>query len=433
MLTLPSAASERTAAVKRELWTEIDRRRDELARLCAESLRVPAENPPGDTRAIADHYGRLLGQAGIRVDRVEPKPATVSLVATLAGREARPRFTFNGHLDHFPADDPGLWSFPPYGGEIRDGKILGRGVSDMRGGLTASLFACLLLQEHRVPLRGPLHLMMVADEETGGAWGTGWLLEQRPELAGEACMIGEPESPDGLRVGEKGKAQFRLVAEDAPRHGGLGTGDDVVIEIGAALQEARKIVEMPDNPPAELLPVLETMTRYWRTEHDRGRQWLYRRPSMAAGVIRGGIKVNVVPRRCEVEVDCRLPFGISPDDIRREVEGRLTRAGLKRVRFESMPPVFNASYTSPDDPLVRLARANAAAATGREPALTMTFAATDARYFRPRGVPTLIFGPRPNNMAAPNEFITVDDLVAVAKVHLATAIDVLHDDSVRAR
>jgi len=433
MPTLPPAPSERTATLKRELWAEIDRRRDELARLCADGLRVPAENPPGDTRAIADHYARVLDQAGLRAERVEPRPATVSLVATLPGRAARPRFTFNGHLDHFPADDHALWSYHPYGGEIREGKILGRGVSDMRGGLTASLFVCLLLHERRVPLRGPLHLMMVADEESGGAWGTGWLLERRPELAGEACLIGEPESPSGLRIGEKGKAQFRLVAEDASRHGGLGTGDDVVVEIGAALQEARRIVEMPDTPPADLLPVLETMTRYWRTEHDRGRQWLYRRPSMAAGLIRGGIKVNVVPRRCEVEVDCRLPFGITPEDIRREVEGRLARAGLGRVRFESMPPVFTASYTSPDDPLVRLARANAAAATGHTPDLTITFAATDARYFRPRGVPTVIFGPRPNNMAAPDEFITIDDLVAVAKVHLATALDVLHDDAPGAR
>jgi succinyl-diaminopimelate desuccinylase len=421
--------SDRTAGLKQELWAEIDRRRDALARLCADGLRVPAENPPGDTRAIADHYARVLEQAGLRAERAEPVPGRVSLVATLPGRAARPRFTLNGHLDHFPADDHALWAFPPYGGEIRDGKILGRGVSDMRGGLTASLFALLLLHEHRIPLRGPLHLMLVADEETGGAWGTGWLLEHRPELAGEACLIGEPESPDGLRIGEKGKAQFRLVAEDASRHGGLGTGDDVVVEIGAALQEARRIVEMEDRPPAALLPVLETMTGYWRTEHDRGRQWLYRRPSMAAGLIRGGIKVNVVPRRCEVEVDCRLPFGISPDDVRREVEGRLARAGLTRVRFESMTPVFEASYTAPDDPLVRLARANAAAATGREPALTITFAATDARYFRPRGVPTVIFGPRPNNMAAPDEFITVEDLMAVTKVHLATVLDVLHDDA----
>ena len=277
--------------------------------------------------------------------------------------------------------------------------------------------------------------MMVGDEETGGAWGTGWLLEQRPELAGEACMIGEPESPDGLRVGEKGKAQFRLVAEDAPRHGGLGTGDDVVVEVGGrAPGGPDSIVEMPDNPPEDLLPVLETMTRYWRTEHDRGRQWLYRRPSMAAGVIRGGIKVNVVPRRCEVEVDCRLPFGITPDDIRpgsrgspgpRGTPARAVRVDAARLQRRATRRPTRRWWAWPG----RTPRLP----PGREPALTMTFAATDARYFRPRGVPTLIFGPRPNNMAAPDEFITVDDLVAVAKVHLATALDVLHDDSARPR
>jgi succinyl-diaminopimelate desuccinylase len=264
---------------------------------------------------------------------------------------------------------------------------------------------------------------MVADEETGGAWGTGHILEKRPELAGDACLIGEPESPDGVRLGEKGKAQFRLACEGASRHGGLGTGDDPVIRVAAALQEARKIIEMEDRPPADLLPVLDGMRDYWRTEHDRGRQWLYRRPSMTAGLIRGGIKVNIVPRRCEVEIDCRLPFGITPDEIRATVEGRLAAAGLTDVTFEFIRPVFTASYTSPDHPLVAMARANAVVATGREPKLTVTFAATDARYFRPRGVPTLIFGPRPNNMAAVDEFITVDDLVAVTKVHLGTALD----------
>ena len=419
--------ADRVASLKRELWAEIDRRREDLVGLCAGGLRLPAENPPGDTRAIADHYTAILERAGLPVERFEPRASNVSLVSTQPGRTARPRFVLNGHLDHFPADDHALWSFPPYEGRVEGDRILGRGVADMRGGLTASLFAYLLLHEHRVPLHGPLTLMMVADEEAGGAWGTGWILEQRPDLAGDACIIGEPEAPSGVRIGEKGKCQFRLVAEGASRHGGLGTGDDVVIRIGAALQEARRLVELPDNPPAELLPVLETMTHYWRTEHDRGRQWLYRHPSMTAGLIRGGIKVNVVPRRCEVEIDCRLPFGIAPDDIRREVEGRLAAAGLADVRFEPMRPWFTASYTSPADPLVRLVTANAAAATGEVPRLTITFAATDARYFRPRGVPTVIFGPRPNEMAAPDEFITVEDLVAVTKVHLATVLDVLVD------
>jgi succinyl-diaminopimelate desuccinylase len=413
-------------AVKQRLWVEIDQRRGELARLCADGLRMPAENPPGHTHAIADYYATVLGRAGLPVERFEPRPGRVSLVSTQPGQAERPRFVFNGHLDHFPSDDAALWSFPPYGGEIRDGKILGRGVSDMRGGLTASLFSYLLVHEHRLPLRGPLTLMMVADEETGGAWGTGYILEQRPELAGDACMIGEPESPDGLRLGEKGKCQFRLIAEDESRHGGLGTGDDVVVRIGAALQEARKIVEIEDRPPSDLLPILDGMKSYWRTAHDRGRQWLYRRPSMTAGLISGGIKVNIVPRRCEVEIDCRLPFGLTPEDIRNWVLQRLAAAGLGSVRFEYMLPVFTASYTSPEDPLVRRALANVVAATGKEPQLTVTFAATDARYFRPRGVPTLIFGPRPNNMAAPDEFISVDDLVAVTKVHVATALDCLY-------
>src|SRR5262249_8194787 len=155
----------------------------------------------------------------------------------------------------------------------------------------------LLLHEHDVPLAGTLTLMAVGDEESGGAWGTGWLLDQRPELAGAACMIGEPEAVTGLRVAEKGKAQFRLVSEGVSRHGGLGPGDDPVIRVAAALQEVRKLVEIEDDPPAEMLPVLDTMRTYQRSEADRGRQWLYRRPSIAAGVIRGGVKVNIVPRR----------------------------------------------------------------------------------------------------------------------------------------
>jgi len=415
------------SALKQRLWADIDRRRDELARLCADSLAVPAENPPGDTTAIADHFTRILRDRGLVVERFEPRPGTVSLVSTQPGRRHHPRFVFNGHLDHFPSDDPALWSFPPYGAGVRDGKILGRGSCDMRGGLTASLFAYLLVHEHRLPLVGPLTLMMVADEETGGALGTGHILDRRPELAGDACMIGEPESPDGLRLGEKGKCQFRLVAEGAPRHGGLGTGDDVIVRLGAALQEARKIIELPDRPPDDLLPVLETMSGYVRSEYDAGRQWLYRHPSMSAGVIRGGIKVNVVPRRCEVEIDCRLPFGITPQDIKADVEGRLAAAGLSEVRFEYMPPLFTASYTSPGHRLVEMARANAAVATGKPPKLTIANSGTDARYFRPRGVPTLVFGPRPHGLAAPDEYITVDDLVAVTKVHLGTALDVVSE------
>lgn len=248
---------------KQALWLEIDRRRDGLARLCGDSLRIPAENPTGDTKAITNHYSDLLRGAGLPVERFEPRPGIVSLVSTQQGRAEHPRFVFNGHLDHFPSDDVALWSFPPYGGEVRDGKILGRGSCDMRGGLTASLFSHLLIHQHRVPIAGPLTLMLVADEETGGALGTGHILSTRPELAGDACMIGEPESPDGLRLGEKGKCQFRLVAEGQSRHGGLGTGDDVIVRAPGACTDkhARRHGLAPLTPAVTLREWVEAIRR----------------------------------------------------------------------------------------------------------------------------------------------------------------------------
>jgi succinyl-diaminopimelate desuccinylase len=413
--------------LKQRLWDEIDHRRDRLAQMCAESLKVPAENPPGDTTAVANHYEAILAEAGLSVERFEPRSGNPILVSSLSGRENRPRFVFSGHLDHFPADDPALWSFPPYGGQIRDGKILGRASGDMRGGLTASLFSFLLIHELGIPLRGPLTIELVSDEETGGRWGTDWLLRTRPELAGDACIIGEPGGPDGLTIGEKGRSQFRLIADAESYHGGLAAGDDVIIRIGAALQVVRRLVDLGDNPPADLLPVLEARANDFRTEHEKGRGWLLRRPSVAAGVIKGGIKVNVVPRHCEVEIDCRVPFGLSPQRVREFVEQGLAEAGLEGIRFEFMPPVLDACYTSPTDLLVQRMKANVVAANGIEPRFAIEFGSTDARYFRPRGVPTVIYGPRSHNMAARDEFITIDDLVAITKVHLATALDYLLD------
>ena len=143
-MSTPSVPSERTAALKRELWTEIDRRRDELARLCADGLRVPAENLPGTPAPSPTTTSAFSARPASGPTASSPGRPRRAWWPRCPAATARPRFTFNGHLDHFPADDHALWSFPPYGGEIRDGKILGRGVSDMRGGLTASLFACLL-------------------------------------------------------------------------------------------------------------------------------------------------------------------------------------------------------------------------------------------------------------------------------------------------
>jgi succinyl-diaminopimelate desuccinylase len=295
----------------------------------------------------------------------------------------------------------------------------------MRGGLAASLFSFILIKQLGIPIKGTLTLMLVSDEETGGHWGTGWLLRTYPHMRGDACMIGEPGGVAGLRIGEKGKAQLRLRAEGPSYHGGLGTGDDAVMKIAAALLEVREIVQWKSEWPEDVQAVVSRAEAYSNSTWDRGKGWLLKHPSVNAGTIRGGVKVNIVPRECEAEVDIRVPYGITPEHVKETVENRLEKAGLRDVRVDFIRPTFHASYTPPQHPLVIASRENVREVTGEDPTLTIAFGATDARYFRGYGVPSVIYGPRPFNMAGVDEYIWVEDLVLTTKVHAATAIDVL--------
>lgn len=155
-------------AVKTRVLREIDRRQDEFVDLCCRIVRFNTENPPGgNTAEAAAFIGDLLRRRRLAVQMVEPQAGVVSLTATLAGRRASPHFVLNGHLDVFPADDPGLWDYPPFCGEVRNGKILGRGVADMKAGTTASLCAFLVAADLSLDLPGRLTLTIVSDEAAG--------------------------------------------------------------------------------------------------------------------------------------------------------------------------------------------------------------------------------------------------------------------------
>ena len=124
--------------------SEVDKRRDEWVHLLSRVVQFNTDNPPSDTRSLVSFLADYLKQKGlpaITYMTVEP----FSNLVTYIGKEgATPHLTLNGHLDQFPADDPKLWTDGPYSGVVKDGKIYGRGVSDMKGGTTASLIALVL-------------------------------------------------------------------------------------------------------------------------------------------------------------------------------------------------------------------------------------------------------------------------------------------------
>ncbi|MBW2058434.1 MAG: ArgE/DapE family deacylase [Deltaproteobacteria bacterium] len=417
--------NEKVDDYKRMILEEVESKPETFLEILSRSVQCNTDNPPGDTRSLAGYLGELLDEEGLPVAIYDPVEGNPNIV-TFAGEESgHPHLVLNGHLDQFPADDPAVWTVPPYSGLIREGRVYGRGVSDMKGGMIASLSALLLIHRLEVPIRGRLTFMGVSDEETGGKWGTHWLLENRPELRGDACLNGEPYAPDVVGVGERGAYRVVMRAEGEPMHGSLSAGDNAIMKMAQALLSLRPILQEKARIPEDMVEVIEKEKNYTRSPQDVGRQWMLDHPSYNVGVIRGGTKINVVPRYCEAEVDIRLPLGMSPEHIEQRVKALLNEAECRDVKISEIISFRKPSYTRLDEPLVKIVKENAARVTGKEPIYFIGMGGTDGRFFRRRGIPTVIYGPRPFNMGGIDEHILVDEFLTVIKVHAFSIIDYL--------
>lgn len=180
--------------------------KDSQVQLLQAFVRAASPNPPGNTTAAAKVLTQYLSDLGIPYEILEPQQGQPNVVSEFqGGKGPGPRVVLNGHIDVFPvADDTSGWIRDPWSGDVQDGRIHGRGVVDMKSG-TASLviaYACLFTQ--RKFLRGSVALCAVSDEETGGRWGTGFLLkEDRGRWGGDVMLSAEP-SGQTIRFSEKG-------------------------------------------------------------------------------------------------------------------------------------------------------------------------------------------------------------------------------------
>ena len=140
--------------------------------------------------------------------------------APSSARTRGAHLVLNGHIDVFPVGDHETWSHGgPWSGAIEDGKVWGRGSTDMKCGTSASIFTFMYLHELRDRLNGRLTLTAVSDEETFGPWGARHLIEHHPEVHGDCCLNGEPSSPYSIRFGEKGPLWVEFKVKTQGAHG----------------------------------------------------------------------------------------------------------------------------------------------------------------------------------------------------------------------
>lgn len=392
-----------TQDVKQRLWAEVTARQDELVALCVEAISIASPNPPGHTTAIAGFVEDQLSTLSLDVDRFEPLPGAPNLVAS-TGAEGGRRLVFNSHLDTFPVAE-GDWSHPPFSGDVEQGRIYGCGSSDMKAGLAVSLFLAKLVVEIDVELAGQLILSYSSDEETGGRWGTEWLLSNVDSVRGDACVIGDQSGSDRVAVGEKGMCWLRVSTKGRSSHAAYGSGSSATRRLSEALPVLYSLEDLSTERAAEALDGAVTVN---------------------VGRIEGGVSPNLVAHQATAEVDIRIPPGLLVHDVVQELRWRLHAAGIDcRVDvLREMDP----TSTDVKAEVVEIAVQNCHEVLGRAPERAIRLGASDARFFRRADIPTIVHGPTAYNMGGPDEYVDIEELVQIAQVHVGIAADFLRVD-----
>src|SRR3989475_7960925 len=162
---------------------------DEAVEILTEYIRRDTTNPPGNEAPAAALLAGILGESGLETTTLESAPGRANLVARLHGRSGQGLALLH-HLDVVPAE-ASEWSVDPFGAEIHDGCLWGRGAIDMKGMGVMQLMTVLALARERIPLERDVVFVAVADEEAGGLMGAAWLTEHHPDLVACTDVINE--------------------------------------------------------------------------------------------------------------------------------------------------------------------------------------------------------------------------------------------------
>jgi acetylornithine deacetylase/succinyl-diaminopimelate desuccinylase-like protein len=388
-------------------------------------VRINTSNPPGDVTKAADFLQDLLKREGIDVKRYESGPGRSILLARLKGDGTGGKpILLESHMDVVPTD-PSRWNKDPFGAELSDGKVWGRGTIDMKGIGTTYLYAFLQLHRQKVRLTRDVLLMFVPDEEIGGDLGAKWMRtnhydELDPEYVideggfGSRDMFTPGKLVFGISVAEKRIMWLRLRAEGVAGHGSQPHDKNPNEHLMAALG---RLFATP--PPAAPFPVVDTMKqRIGAPLTENKFNNAIQKSTISLTSLRSGVgdppRANVIPSVAEATIDCRVLPGVSKEDWLAEVERRL---GDPTITIE----IINAGedpFVSPQDS--PLYRALESAVKRRHPGAIVTPMTvpygTDGNGFRPQGVkvygifPAIVPAASILSMHGDAEFIPADAL-----------------------
>lgn len=327
----------------------------ETTELLQRLVQFDTVNPPGNERACQEHLAALLTAAGFECELLGAVEERPNLVARLRGEQEGPVLALLGHVDTVLAD-PGEWEHDPWSGTLADGFLWGRGALDMKAQVAAEVAAAIsLARDGWRPKKGDLLVISVVDEETGGELGAQWLTRTHPDKVRCDYLLNEGGGEHfeyrgrrryGVCCAEKGVFRFTITTDGVAGHASQPKmGDNALLKLAPILERLatrqpayelteapaaflRGLGEDPADPAAalarmeqadpRLIPLFEPMFGVTFT------------PTRVSA----SEKVNVIPSRAQLRVDCRVPPGLDQEAVRRAIAEVLGPEEGFRVSFD---------------------------------------------------------------------------------------------------
>ena len=387
-------------------------------------IRFDTTNPPGGEAECIAFLADHLRMAGLEPDVLSPGGRRANLVVRLPGRGdgTDGPLLLHGHVDVVAAEAE-RWKHPPFGGEVHDGQVWGRGAVDMKNMVAMSAAVLTLLARLEMPARRDVIFAAVADEEAGCAAGSAWLVTEYPEKVRAEYALGEgggftlyaggrPVYP--IQVAEKGACWIRATARGATGHGSMPRPDNAVVRLATFLDRVGRrrlplkaspevarfisaLAAAQPRPARDVLPLLLkpgwsglVLDRMMRDRAAARGLNAVLRDTATPTVLRAGGKTNVIPSSAEAELDGRIAVGSTEQELLDELRHLAGRWVELEVLGTSFPP----TVASPDTELFRiLAEVVADHHPGAVAVPSVTPGFTDAKYWSRLGTSCYGFAP----------------------------------------
>jgi succinyl-diaminopimelate desuccinylase len=418
------------------LAAEIDARRDDLVALTQALVRIPTVNPPGrDYRAICEFLRDRLAPSGFACEmiRAEGAPGDSerwprwNIVARREGARPGETVHFNSHIDVVEAGHG--WTMDPFGGEVRDGRVYGRGTCDMKGGLAASIVAAEAFLAVCPDFAGAVEISGTADEESGGYGGVAYLAEKgwfSPDRV-QHVIIPEPLNKDRICLGHRGVWWAEIETHGRIAHGSMPfLGDSAIRHMGAVLEEMERT----------LYPLLAGKRTAMPVVPEGARQSTLNVNSIHGGEPEPeegftGFPSPCVADRCRIVIDRRFLIEEDLAEVKAEVRSMMERVKAQRPKFsyeirdlhEVIP-----TMTDRDAPVVRSVAAAIGRVLEKAPDYVVSPGTYDQKHIDRIGRlrNCIAYGPGVLDLAhQPDEWVGIDDMTDAAKVMALTLAELL--------